>query len=330
MRKILMVGMLAVFVVFLVGISAAQDADAASLEADLSGANEVLPNNSTATGEATATLDGNQLTVEGSFDGLSSELVTGVSAHIHENVPGENGPIVFDLVVDADDDNRSGTFSLTTTLGDNQVQDLITEQYYINIHTTAFPNGEIRGQLMVETNITDEDEDEEDESNQTINQTVNQTAANQTNVTTQANATSGISADLHIMKWYPKGPDYVFVCNITGFEPTSYTWFYGDGHKLLNIHNQNTYHVYEATGHYTVSCSGTDGTNTASDTLEIDVTNLTRPLHPLFQTVTLVRCINETVQVEVNQTASTANQTVENNQTVETNQTGTNETNTTA
>lgn len=273
MRKIVLIGMLAVFMSILVGISIAQNTGAA-LSADLSGANEEPATNSTAIGEATATLDGNQLTVEGSFDGLSSELVSGVSAHIHEGTNGTNGPIAFNLVVAPDDDNTSGDFSLTANLTDGQIQDLLTEQYYINVHTIAFPDGEIRGQLMVVTNITDD----EDEENQTATNQTNQT----TNVTTQTNVTQSGSADLHIMKWYPKGPDYVFVCNITGFEPTSYTWFYGDGHKLLNIKNQNTYHVYEALGHYTVSCSGTDGTNTASDTLEIDVTNLTRPLHPLF------------------------------------------------
>lgn len=266
MRKILAVGIVSVFMVILVGISVAQNADDAALEAGLSSSNEVPPTNSTATGEATATLDGNQLTIEGSFEGLSSDVS---GAHIHENVPGANGPIVFNLIVDPNDDNRSGTFSLTTSLGNNQVQDLITEQYYINVHTAAFPNGEIRGQLMVVANITGV---QANETNQTVNQTTNAT----TNVTTAG------SADLHIMKWYPKGPDYVFVCNITGFEPTSYTWFYGDGHKLLNIRNQNTYHVYESLGNFTVMCSGTDGVNTASDTLEIFVTNLTRPLHPLF------------------------------------------------
>lgn len=293
MRKIFSIGILAAFMVILVGISIAQNADDdAALEAELSGENEVPPTNSTATGEATAALDGNQLTVEGSFEGLTSDLVSGASAHIHENVPGANGPIVFDLIVDADDDNKSGTFSLTTTLGNNQVQDLITEQYYINIHTTSFPDGEIRGQLMVVSNVTVQ---LANETNQTVNETVN--------VTAQANATG--AADLHIMQWYPKGPDHVFVCNITGFEPTSYTWFYGDGHKLLNIRNQNTYHVYEALGNYTVMCSGTDGVNTASDTLEINVTSLVRPLSPLFGGVDegnvnrTYSCVND----QTNQTA---------------------------
>ncbi|HLG23832.1 MAG TPA: PKD domain-containing protein [Candidatus Nanoarchaeia archaeon] len=113
----------------------------------------------------------------------------------------------------------------------------------------------------------------------------------ETNGTNQSN--SSVSVELGIMQWYPKGPDYVFVCNPVGFNATSYTWFYGDGHKLLGIANQNTYHVYEALGHYTVSCSATDGVNTASDTLEINVNSLVRPSNPLFGGARTFSCKND-------------------------------------
>ncbi|MBI2658263.1 CHRD domain-containing protein [Candidatus Woesearchaeota archaeon] len=258
-----MKAILTVFVaVVLLGAFSFAQADDIEIETALSGANEVPVTNSTATGEAAATLDGSQLTVKGSFEGLSSELVSGASAHIHEGVTGTNGPIVFNLNVVAGDDNRSGEFSLTANLTDGQVNDLLTGQYYINVHSTAFPDGEIRGQFAA-VNQTPQ-----------VNQTQNQTA----NVTTQVNA----GVDLHIMKWYPKGPDYVFTCNATGFTPTSYSWFYGDGHKLLNIVNRHTYHVYETLGNKTVSCTAFGDNISVSDTLQIDVTSLARPLHPLF------------------------------------------------
>lgn len=55
---------------------------------------------------------------------------------------------------------------------------------------------------------------------------------------------------------YPKYNKFVFLCNIDGFEPTNYSWWYGDGHKLIEIQNQNTYHTFEQDGTYTVKCSG--------------------------------------------------------------------------
>jgi hypothetical protein len=87
-----------------------------------------------------------------------------------------------------------------------------------------------------------------------------------------------IDANLFIKEWYPKGPDFVFVCEVEGFTPTAYSWFYGDGHKLLNITNRDTYHVYEELGEYEVMCIATDGVNIASDTLMIEVTSLERPV----------------------------------------------------
>ena len=105
---------------------------------------------------------------------------------------------------------------------------------------------------------------------------------NETNDSNGNQSSSNMSVDLRILQWYPKGPDYVFVCDANGFTPTNYTWYYGDGHKLLNIKNQNTYHVYTALGTYNVQCIATDGTNTASDNITITVDSLVRPSNPLF------------------------------------------------
>src|SRR3989344_3061184 len=126
----------------------------------------------------------------------------------------------------------------------------------------------------------------------TTNQTNQSNQTNQTNVTTTMQANVTPSVNMYIMKWFPKGPDYVFACNASGFEPARFTWFYGDGHKLLNILNQNTYHVYQSTGTFTVSCTATDGNLSASDTMAVTVTNLTRPLRPLFSDDRNYRCVN--------------------------------------
>jgi hypothetical protein len=59
-----------------------------------------------------------------------------------------SGPIVFPLYSGSgpfDEDHPiSGTITLTST---EQVNDLLAGNYYVNVHTEAHPNGEIRGQL---------------------------------------------------------------------------------------------------------------------------------------------------------------------------------------
>ncbi len=62
------------------------------------------------------------------------------------------------------------------------------------------------------------------------------------------------NVDLYVKEWYPKGLDYVFVCNATNFVATSYDWYYGDGEKLINITNGDTYHIFDTDGIYTVTC----------------------------------------------------------------------------
>lgn len=122
----------------------------AELSASLSGQNEVPPVDTPATGEANASVDGRGFTIEGSFEGLQSDLleVSGSPAHIHLAAVGENGAIAFPLEVTAGDDNRSGTFRLQTDLTDEQAESLFAGQWYVNVHTVDQPEGEIRGQLF--------------------------------------------------------------------------------------------------------------------------------------------------------------------------------------
>lgn len=118
-------------------------------DTDLSGENEVPSNDSTATGTANAKLDDMTLTVSGSFTGLTSDLVdvSGSPAHVHNAPPGENGPIVFNLTVTPDSDGMGGTFSGTKVLTDAEKDAWEDGRFYVNIHTTQFSGGEIRGQL---------------------------------------------------------------------------------------------------------------------------------------------------------------------------------------
>ncbi|HEX5701912.1 MAG TPA: CHRD domain-containing protein [Pyrinomonadaceae bacterium] len=108
--------------------------------ANLTGAQEVPPNSSTATGTATLLLDPNEdearLALD--FSGLSSAQT---GAHIHgPGAAGSSAPILFHL---ANGSLSDVVISLTPT----DVQNLKNGLLYINVHSSNFPNGEIRGQF---------------------------------------------------------------------------------------------------------------------------------------------------------------------------------------
>jgi len=107
--------------------------------ANLSGAQEVPPNSSTATGRSSVVLNAAETgaAVNLSFSGLTSAQT---AAHIHGPAdPGVNAPILFPLP-----NGQVSNFLITLTAA--QVTDLKAGKHYINVHSTNFPNGEIRGQ----------------------------------------------------------------------------------------------------------------------------------------------------------------------------------------
>lgn len=118
-------------------------------EATLSGSEEVPAVTTSATGTVTAELDGDELQVDGTFSGLSSDLapVAGSAAHVHKAAKGANGGILFNLNVTPNSDNRSGSFSATATLSEADQDAFRDGQLYVNIHTTNNPGGELRAQL---------------------------------------------------------------------------------------------------------------------------------------------------------------------------------------
>ncbi|AKI99843.1 CHRD domain-containing protein [Archangium gephyra] len=117
----------------------------------LSGANEATPVTTSATGIATATLDGKKLTITGTFSGLQSNLQvatgTGSSAHVHQGAQGTSGPPILDLTITSTD-QRNGSYTGTKDLSDDEQEAFKDGLLYINVHTVNNPGGEIRGQFI--------------------------------------------------------------------------------------------------------------------------------------------------------------------------------------
>lgn len=124
----------------------------------LSGRQEVPANNSPGSGTCMVTLNATQtqVTVECTYRNLTSNVV---GAHIHDNGPvGVNGPIRFDFSFTGGRlGDAIGPLTFNTTPA--QVADLRSNRWYVNIHTSNFPNGEIRGQVKRATTAADYDGD---------------------------------------------------------------------------------------------------------------------------------------------------------------------------
>ena len=109
--------------------------------ATLTAAQEVPPTTSTATGTATVLLSPDEKTgrVSLNFSGLTSSQT---AAHIHGPAgPGVPAPVIFPLP-----NGNLTDFQIVLTPTD--VTNLNNGMLYINVHSSNFPNGEIRGQLQ--------------------------------------------------------------------------------------------------------------------------------------------------------------------------------------
>jgi uncharacterized repeat protein (TIGR01451 family) len=107
----------------------------------LDGSQETPPNNSAATGTAALLLSPDEKTARLSltFSGLSSAETL---AHVHgPAIPGVSAPPLVDLPL-----GQVSDFSFALT--PSQVQDLKSGLLYINVHSSNFPSGEIRGQFV--------------------------------------------------------------------------------------------------------------------------------------------------------------------------------------
>ena len=101
----------------------------------------------TGEGEVILTLNGNALSVEGNFSGMSSATTMG---HIHNGPPAQPGPVVHRLEVTA---APSGNISAELELTDEQVTALRNNELYVQIHSENNAPGELRGWIFLRSHF---------------------------------------------------------------------------------------------------------------------------------------------------------------------------------
>lgn len=124
--------------------------------AELSGKEEVPPNESPSTGFAWVKITNDEIGYEVNVTDMDKVN----AAHIHLAEAGKNGPIVLTLFKGGPTEQVNGTVGEANVTASNlegpmkgkDITDLVTAMKngttYVNVHTTDFPDGEIRGQLM--------------------------------------------------------------------------------------------------------------------------------------------------------------------------------------
>jgi len=120
-------------------------ANVSTFNMTLTSSQEVPMNASTASGNVQVTLNRTTgaVTVTGSFSGLTSNATV---AHIHGPAGlGETAPPLITLTVPT---SPSGTVTGTGTMDNVQMNDMLGGMTYVNVHSTMYPDGEIRAQVV--------------------------------------------------------------------------------------------------------------------------------------------------------------------------------------
>lgn len=108
--------------------------------AGLSGAQEVPPNQSKATGKSTLMIAADK-SVTGGVEVMG---MTATAAHIHEAPAGTNGGVIVPLTKSGD---NSFVAPPGAKLTDAQYESYKAGKLYVNVHSAAYPGGEVRMQL---------------------------------------------------------------------------------------------------------------------------------------------------------------------------------------
>lgn len=112
----------------------------------LNGAKEVPPVTTAAAGLGGVAVDPTTKVITGGITSITG--MTGTSAHIHIGAAGATGGIIITL-----NDAGGGVWNIPvsppTVLKQTEYDALLVDGLYFNVHSTANPTGEIRGQINI-------------------------------------------------------------------------------------------------------------------------------------------------------------------------------------
>src|SRR3990167_5410770 len=109
----------------------------------LEGDQEVPPVDSAATGSGTLQLNLDTGALTGS---VTTSIANASMAHIHAGYAGENGPVVIALEASG----AAWQVPANTVLDEEDREELLEGELYVNVHSDAHPDGELRAQILPE------------------------------------------------------------------------------------------------------------------------------------------------------------------------------------
>ena len=115
-------------------------ASAATVHVRLAGSHETPPVKTAASGNGVIVV-----AADGSVSGkVNTRGIKGTMAHIHEGAPGTDGPPIITL---APGPHGTWVVPAGSKLDPHQYKEFQAGDLYVNVHSSAHPGGEIRGQL---------------------------------------------------------------------------------------------------------------------------------------------------------------------------------------
>lgn len=119
-----------------------------TLAADMRGSDETPPNSSAAFGSVFLTFDSANNTI--TWNCNTSGLTGPTAAHIHTGSAGIAGAVLIGFVSSGSAFTNGRASGQITGVDPGTLNSIVTNPsgYYFNVHTPAFPGGEIRGQLV--------------------------------------------------------------------------------------------------------------------------------------------------------------------------------------
>ena len=134
-------GVVAALAVSMMFAAATAQAEMMKFTTEMTGAAQVPPNDSAATGTAEVTFDTEAKTVTWVYthEGLSGDMT---AAHIH-------GPATAAEAAAPVIDTTGETMEGSALISDAQATELTAGMYYFNVYTEKFPDGEILGELAL-------------------------------------------------------------------------------------------------------------------------------------------------------------------------------------